>query len=52
MKVVFKPKDGTPREWPFEPDDIEMVDASFIKKQTRMTHSEWKKALLERERRS
>jgi len=49
VKVVFTPKDGTPREWPFEPDDIEMVDASFIKKQTRMTHSEWKKALLEQD---
>jgi len=49
MKVVFKPKDGAAREWPFEPDDIEMVDASFIKKQTRMTHSEWKKALLEQD---
>lgn len=47
MKVVFTPKDGQRREWPFEPDDIEMADASFIKKQTRMTHSEWKKALLE-----
>lgn len=49
MKVVFTPKDGTRREWPFEPDDIEMVDASFIKKQTRMTHSEWKKAILEQD---
>ena len=49
MKVVFTPKDGARREWPFEPDDIEMVDASFIKKQTRMTHSEWKKAILEQD---
>ena len=49
MKVVFTPKDGQRREWPFAPDDIEMVDASFIKKQTRMTHSEWKKAILEQD---
>jgi len=49
MKVVFTPKDGARREWPFDPDDIEMMDASFIKKQTRMTHSEWKKALLEQD---
>ena len=49
MKVVFTPKDGARREWPFEPDDIEMVDASFIKKQTRMTHSEWKQAILEQD---
>lgn len=49
MKVVFTPKDGARREWPFDPDNIEMVDASFIKKQTRMTHGEWKKAILEQD---
>lgn len=49
MKVVFTPKDGERREWPFDPDDIEMMDASFIKKQTHMNHSAWKKALLEQD---
>lgn len=49
MKVVFTPRDGVRREWPFDPDDIEMVDASFIKKQTHLTHGEWKQALLEQD---
>jgi len=49
VKIVFKPKDSAAREWPFDPDDIEMVDASFIKKQTRMTHVEWKKALMQQD---
>ena len=49
MKVVYMPAEGTRQEWPFTPDDINVMDASFIKKQTRMTHAEWKKALLDQD---
>jgi len=49
VKVVFTPTNGERREWPFTPDDIDVVDASFIKKQTHLRHGEWKKALLEQD---
>jgi len=49
MKVVFTPRDGERREWPLVLDDVEMVDASFIKKQTGLTHAAWKQALLEQD---
>jgi hypothetical protein len=49
VKVVYQPANGERREWPFLPDDIEVIDASFIKKQTHLKHGEWKKALLEQD---